>query len=252
MKKVIRDSITFALMAAATYALATFIFDFRPTKQAIREDVGSKVVTITRTEGRGGGTGFFVTAPSGSTYILTNYHVCQLKDKDNMLNVKTQDGDRFIPKKVVEMYKDHDLCLIEPIIGYEGLDVSSDKPLDGSDIYVVGHPKLYPLVVSEGQYIGEKTIKIAYRNTSAYVMGNDFLSQILELLKQQMAGYPSIIVKTYTTSHIIAYTRGGSSGSPIVNNDGEVVAVLFAGVPMDNHDSYGVPLRYIERFLEVY
>ena len=125
----------------------------------IRHSVGSKVVKLTGDSS--GGTGFFVKAPSGRTFILTNYHVCQLKNEAGYINV-TKNGDtRSYPKRVIEMDSVHDLCLVESFYDVEGLSLASDVSV-GETLGIVGHPKLYQLTLSRGQYIGEATISLMY------------------------------------------------------------------------------------------
>ena len=51
------------------------------------------------------------------------------------------------------------------------------------------------------------------------------------------------------SNRITAYSRGGSSGSPVVNFYGDVVGVLFAGHRDDQFDSYMVPLSYLKEFV---
>ena len=60
------------------------------------------------------------------------------------------------------------------------------------------------------------------------------------------------VLKTYKSSQIVGYSRGGSSGSPIVDFYGNLVAVLYAGNRTDVMETYAVPLRYINDFLKYY
>ena len=217
----------------------------------IREQVGSQVVTVYGK--RGGGSGFFVKAPSGKVYILTNYHVCQLKDENNILQIKLPGQDRTIPKQVLEMYKTHDLCLVESIEGFSGLNVANNVKV-GETVAIVGHPRLFPLVVSKSQVIGEQEISLYYnKKLSMPIVFNPNSFSIDKLLQLKIySGRGDYVLRTLKSTQLIGYSRGGSSGSPIVNFDGEVVAVLFAGIISDNMVSYGVPLRFIEEFLSVY
>ena len=73
---------------------------------------GSSVVKLTKTyNGKRGGTGFQVKAPSGKQYTLTNAHICAAGNK---LIAHTQYGKK-VEVKVIEIYKKHDLCIMDPV-----------------------------------------------------------------------------------------------------------------------------------------
>lgn len=131
-------------------------------RSAIRWYASDKAVTILKTDKRGGGSGSHVIAPSGKTYILTNKHVCNLADKDDMLLVKSSNDnlDRFYRRKVVARYEKHDLCIIEPVFkGQSGLKLGSAVS-KGQTVGVLGHPRLAPLSLFMGEIIGNVTIEM--------------------------------------------------------------------------------------------
>lgn len=212
----------------------------------IRHYVGTKTVKITGRQGDGG-TGFFVKAPSGLVYILTNRHVCAVADKDGYLRVYTADGATFISRKVDTISETHDLCLIKTIEGYDGIDIASSISI-GEIIGIVGHPKLQPLTLSKGEYIGDKIIKLI----SGYnlVDPRKCRGEIISNPMMRLLGIKNACLEELTASQLVAYTRGGSSGSPVVNFWGKVVGVLFAGNPQDVMESFAVPLKEIKEFLK--
>lgn len=222
----------------------------------IRDKVGSRTVMVK--VGRAGGSGFHIKAASGKTYIMTNAHVCALRGKDNLVNVVSDTPmARLMPKRVIEVYKEHDLCLVEPIEGTDGLSLASSISV-GETIGIVGHPRLFPLILSKGEYIGERKIFVNYGPPRVVskkrkhdivflpIVPEDVFEDILRILGN-FSGR-----QLFPASQLTAYSRGGSSGSPVVNFHGNVVAVLYAGSPSDNHESYSVPLRFIKDFLSVY
>ena len=223
-------------------------------KYTFRKKVGSQVVMITNAERNSGGTGFFVKAPSGKTYIMTNYHVCQLRNAENMVYITTLGSTRAVPKRVIEMYTDHDLCLVDTLDGFSGLEVGKE-PADGDFIAIVGHPKLFPLTISKGQYIGKQKISVAYQK-EGYANKNSKYFPVIVSKETNEEGNedfdPLIEIKTYTADQLIAYSRGGNSGSPVVNAFGQVVSVLFAGNQNDNFESYSVPVINITNMLQGY
>jgi S1-C subfamily serine protease len=52
----------------------------------------------------------------------------------------------------------------------------------------------------------------------------------------------------YMAFEITATIHPGNSGSPLLNADGEVIGVIFAGSPFQ---SAAVPIEYLERFISV-
>lgn len=209
--------------------------------QALRKDVGSKTVMLTGS--RGGGTGFFVSAPSGKTYIMTNAHVCTLKNLKGEININLPNGD-VVKRKVLQEYNIHDLCLVENIEGFDGIDVADNLTV-GESAYIVGHPKLFPLVVAAAQYIGPAVISIFYGYNAPTMVIPPF-----QTMKAKSGDEGLVGTQTLLTSQFIGYSRGGNSGSAIVNSKGELVSVLFAGSTGDNQETYAVPLSFIKTFLK--
>lgn len=212
----------------------------------IRSYVGSKTVMIKK--GQSGGSGFFVKAPSGKTYILTNRHVCDLS-KDGTLEVVLPNNNRQVTKNIIEVYADHDLCLVESEGSYRGLDLASYL-FTGQTIAIMGHPKLHPLTLSKGEYIGDKVIQVllGYNIPPEECQGTVRQAGFIK----QLFGNFTMCIGEFYAGQITAYSRGGSSGSPIINFFGNVVGVLFAGNGQDQFESYIVLLDDVKNFLRDY
>lgn len=226
--------------------LATFISAKGPELHAgfIRNYVGNKTVMIT--SGRSGGSGSYVRAKSGKTFILTNKHVCQISNT-GMLLVHDLDGKQEL-RKIIKMSEKYDLCVVDAGTHKKGLFLAESVEI-GETIGIVGHPKLQPLTVSRGELIGYRTISVAGRpdsdgNCSAagFVIKNEALISIL----QNVFGF---CVSKHYSGQITAYSRGGSSGSPVVDFFGSIAGVLFAGNRADQFESYIVPLSSVKDFL---
>lgn len=223
----------------------------------LRWDVGSKVVRIVKVDasGRpmGGGTGFQVKAPSGKKYLLTNAHVCEhTQDANGNVHIWFS-NDTFIERKVIEISGSTDLCLVEPLPGDAALELAGyiEK---GDSVNVVGHPRLQPLTVSQGEYIGPETVQIL-----AGIVGFDIEEKDCHKPKNQLLdvetffGPLKVCLVTIEAEKTTAIILGGNSGSPVVNTWGNVVGVMFAS-PGPEGSNWGdmISLRDIRQFLRSY
>lgn len=233
------------LLTAFLFLLAS-CGDSSSTKGEIRNNVGRSVVRIFGKNSLGmmsGGTGFVVTTSNSRNYILTNKHICRLADKQGNLLVEFPGKVRRYKRKIIEISASHDLCLVENLPTFNKPLYVSNEINVGEKIFVVGHPKLFALTVAEGEYIEEAKILIA--------MSKWGKPSVVKIPFRVEAG-SFLNLTPFKSSRFNVYSRGGNSGSPIVNSQGHLVSVLFAGNPRDVMETYGVPLRYIKEFLEGY
>jgi S1-C subfamily serine protease len=215
----------------------------------IRTHVGMKTVYVRGMQG--GGSGFFVKAPSGITYIMTNKHICELADEEGNLFVQKEEDDRIYDRKIVAIYEHHDLCLVESIGNVKGVSVSESLSI-GETIGLIGHPKLQPLTLSKGEFIGHTTIKIVTAIDPKEGECKGDIVEVKDILSLLFFRSRKLCVSEFYTAQITAYSRGGSSGSPVVNFFGNLVGVLFAGNRMDPFQSFMVPLEDVQDFLKDY
>ena len=208
----------------------------------MRKQIGPSVLKLYGK--RGGGTGFHVTAPSGKNYILTNAHVCELHT-DHFLKADSKALNRKVKRRIIEIYDEHDLCLVEGIENVKAIKVA-DVLTEGESTFLIGHPKLRPLTVTRGEYIYNTTISIYYCN--GYPVRTTKLTKEFNLFKDLTSG----CLKARNANSITNYSKPGASGSPIVNRSGKLVGVLFAGNMFDSNDSYAVPLTVVKEFLKAY
>ena len=194
-----------------------------------------------------GGSGIHVQAPSGKAYILTNGHVCGVSDDGKEALIQVPNSDRFIKRRILEVYSKHDLCLIEGLDGYDGIELASGVNA-GDGVLAVGHPQLRPLRAALGNYLTNSDIQIATGLIS---------SQEEEDACVANKGTPVeafifyVCVKSYEAMETTVVIYPGSSGSALVNFWGNLVGVMFAG-DGESHYGFAVPLSYVEDFLSTY
>lgn len=234
--------VTLALLMVTTISLkAPDLHD-----SYIRTKVGNAVVKVLTADS--GGTGFHVVAPSGNTYIMTNRHVCSGKAGDVLL-VQTDSG-KSIPRKIIGVYKDHDLCLLESLPGVKGITLGSELSV-GDSIGIVGHPLLVPLTYMKGNVVGNPDIELveAFNVTKEECSGK-FID--VSNTMYVFFGINTVCMGVYKTQQVDYIAYQGNSGSPAVNGYGNLVGVHFAGRQDSITIGYIVPLSFVKAFLQDY
>lgn len=212
----------------------------------LRYEVGESVVKVLRPNGKGGGSGFAIQGSSGKNYIATNAHVCKVSNT-GWVKVKSDKGlDVF--KRIIYQDLKHDICLVEGDVRLDPLELGS-APKKGELHWIVGHPGLRQLTVSQGEYIGydsvELMVKVANRESCN--------GEVVELnpFEQMFSGMEFACIVSFKSYASSAVAYGGNSGSPVVNSLGNVIGILFAGGQQER-DSYLVPLPELERVLKLF
>lgn len=214
----------------------------------IRNTVGSQVVEVR--VGKGGGTGFHVKAPSGEVYILTNEHICN-NSKNGIVDIRSG-NKRLVPRRIIEMYSEHDLCLVEALPGYRGIKLSSKAARVGQIVGIVGHPRLDALTLARGEIIDSPVIPLV---VGVNVEDSECMGETVKIEDPFMKlffGVNTMCVRQFRTHQASYISYPGNSGSPVINFYGRLVGVHFAGRRDVVTDGYMVPLRYVEEFLRNY
>jgi S1-C subfamily serine protease len=213
-------------------------------KRYLRNKVGAATVTLF-TE-NSGGSGVHVQAESGKTYILTNKHVCGLA-VNGRINVRSNVTGVAISRKVVSVSREHDLCLVQPLQGVDGLSLGGGLE-KGDTLHVIGNPRLDPLSVATGEMIDRTQIEIV---TGINVDRSSCDGSLMEINDPMlnMFGIFSACITKYDAiqANVIAYP--GNSGSAVVDSFGNVEAILFAGSRDAVTNQFLVPLDFIKDFL---
>lgn len=184
--------------------------------------------------GPGGGTGFQVRTDDGHEFLVTNDHVCAAADPQGRLYAITEQGDLQV---VSTLYRSptSDLCMMTPIEGLESLKLAKELKLD-SWVRAKGHPHLRRLTETLGKALKRETIDVGL---------GPILFQPCDQPKHR------VIDGFFCIEHVNAvqsdtHIEPGSSGSPALNEDGDVMGVFFAG---GRGYSYFIPVEDLRKDL---
>jgi S1-C subfamily serine protease len=229
-------------IAATTFVVG--VYQPQIHNDYLRTAVGDSVVKVMVSE-RGGGSGFAVRAASGKEYFATNKHVCEGALDKGWVKIKSDSG-LSAWKRIVYIDNKHDICLVEGDRRFSPLKLG-DKPSRGEYHYIVGHPGLRPLTVSQGEFVGMETIELLDNvKTREQCQG-----KVVELnpFEAVMFGSDFACIRAYVSYQSSAVAYGGNSGSPVVNKYGNVIGILYAGPRDQEHVSYIVPINELRRVL---
>lgn len=184
-----------------------------------------------------GGTGFLIETPAGSQYLLTNRHVCLLHTQGRL--IAEREGTQEVVR-VLAVTDDADLCILtSPASSERGFKLALRADMY-ERVYILGHPHLNPISISTGHFNYADFAPINYCLSG----GPRYAPRVPYDSENPLLPGCMRSVWSYFTD---AYSQPGNSGSPVLNNDGEVVGVLYAG---GDGVSLVVPLAEVQAFLE--
>lgn len=202
-------------------------------------DANVSVTNFTKTSG---GSGSIIESTSTRSLILTNSHVCELVAEVGGL-INTQDGKEHIISGTIKA-TNHDLCVI---IVSENLHaktiIAKSAPREFDKVMVIGHPNLFPTVITEGRF--SKSVTVPVQTGSKPCSEEDFLGP-----NAIMCAFFGVLpqVRLFQAILVSALIMPGSSGSPVYNEQGELAGVAFAGA---GNIGFGliVPWEFVVNFL---
>lgn len=230
MKKII------ALILASVSALSYMYL--QPADPLMVGEINVVKLTMLDAIGQSGGTGAHIIHPNGHKYILTNAHVC---NNQRALDAEDFEG-RHKTVMVIEQSKEFDLCLVEPISEeIPGIPLAR-KIHRREKVAVAGHPFLAPLTIRIGEILGDTTIQVLY----GHIKQEDCTGFRRQWISN-FFGAGCVVAHESMITDVEGFP--GNSGSPLIDEDGKLVGVIFAG---DNRSNklFAVPLKNVKKFLE--
>lgn len=243
MKKLLKSLGLLALMLVIPLA------GHRAHKHYIYDYKGLSVVRLTgEFAGRSsGGTGFQVLGASGRQYTMTNNHVCMLADKNDLMMAEDYTGEKYA-LKIVDIYDDHDLCILEGLTHLPTLGVAN-MAIHHEQVHVIGHPRLEEITIQSASFVGQKKISLYMpRKLSRGCKNGKEMVQFGHLWAYGL----TMCYEHLNTYHANLISYGGNSGSPVVDDLGRIIGVLFAGDRTAVTATYLVPLTHVKKFLSNY
>lgn len=224
--------------------------------QKLLEQVRPSLVTLRNPSNlQSGGTGFAVKGASGTTYTLTNAHICEMTQGDYIVAKNGPADNRGTRVFPLEITHETDLCIATAVPGLQPLEVADTVNISKQHVYIVGYPLLNPLSVSEGNLAGLEYLTLEYCENKL-ISGNGYM--LLPAMpgsnRDPLDGMYEVdereCVRSLWAAMSTARSFPGNSGSPTLDEDGKIVGVLFGG--SGRGVSASVPLSEVKKFLSRY
>ena len=183
------------------------------------------------------GSGAAILTPKGKLRVITNFHVCIPSMVEKEVRATDEKGNSG-SGKVFKLSPKQDLCLVDAPVTLTPLNVAKSGSTLFKDIYTEGYP-LGVLTKSKGIVTHHKR----YAFTFPVPKGYDCTSPVYDIHTNIFVGCQIVYNNAITT----LYSQPGSSGSPVVDANGELVGVMQTYAPGEGGGF--IELRDIKEFL---
>lgn len=221
------------LLAIATYYLGS------------SKHPSSYTVMITDLEGFSGGSGVIVKNTPSESVVLTNNHVCEGALKKGG-KIRLVSGEEHIVTGYMTDLE-HDLCVLTVASDLKNsIKIASSAPSLYTQATVTGHPALMPNVITNGHFSGRQIVQV--------IVGVRKCKKS-DLNNPQNAMFCAFfgvvpIIRNYESQIVTATIMPGSSGSAVLNSDGELAGIVFAGNSDGLSYAFIVPFEAVRNFLD--
>lgn len=186
------------------------------------------------------GSGSIVEGPSGRVYMLSNWHVCNSGSWAGKMRANFEGGE-LVEGKIVKKDAISDLCATRILKKRPALRVATTL-VPRQQLYTRGYP-YGVLSETTGQYTG--------KNTWTYTYPIDVVGECPPGSRKLRDGMGHIVGCNidYLDNLTNMYSRPGSSGSPVVDINGDLVGVISSWD--EKHDAGGmVPIEALQEFMK--
>lgn len=201
-------------------------------------------VMVTNLQGTSGGSGVIISNSPSQSVVLTNNHVCEGALKKGG-KIRLVSGEEHIVTGYVPD-SEHDLCVLSVASDLKNsIKIAKSAPSLYAPATITGHPALMPNVITNGHFGGRQIISI--------MVGVRRCTE-KDLKDPQMGPFCMFfglapIIRHFESQIVTATIMPGSSGSAVLNGDGELSGLVFAGNAQGLSYAYIVPFESVRNFL---
>lgn len=185
------------------------------------------------------GSGGAIRTPSGKTRVITNFHVCMPSMVEKMVKATDTQGNSG-SGKVYKMSPEKDLCLVDSPASLTPLNVAKSTEYLFNEVFTRGYP-LGVLTNSKGVVLKDETFGFVSLLPSGVRCSGE---EVLDL----HTGISLGCFLSHYNKVTNMYAQPGSSGSPVVDTNGDLVGVMQTYV-----GKFGggfIPLADVKEFLK--